>query len=120
MGEGADKYKDAVKGETDEEQVEVAIIAFAHTVADPGAVVVKPLDAVVADAAVRGTGRPEYLAGETELQLHRLALHLDSQPLITINPVLNGRVVAGGKRCCCAGSTPEAAGGDATLAGVGR
>ena len=39
--------EDAMKGERDEEEVEVSVVSLAHTVAHPGAVMVKPLDAVV-------------------------------------------------------------------------
>ena len=38
---------------------------------------VEPLDAVVADGAVRGSGRTEDLAGEAVLQLHRLVADED-------------------------------------------
>ena len=44
--------------------------ALTHTVTNPGAVVVKPLDTVVADGAVGGPGGAEYLAGEAILQFH--------------------------------------------------
>ena len=77
MSDCAHEDEDAVEGEGDEEQVEVAIVPLADTVAHPGAVVVEPLHAVVADGAVRGSRRPEYLAGEAELELHRLTFHLN-------------------------------------------
>lgn len=40
----------------------------------PGTVVVEPVHAVVAETAVGGAWRPEDLAGEAVLELHRLAL----------------------------------------------
>ena len=76
MSDCAHEDEDAVEGEGHEEQVEVAIVPLADTVAHPGAVVVEPLHAVVADGAVRGSRRPEYLAGEAELELDRLPLDL--------------------------------------------
>ena len=76
MGHGAHEDEDAVKGERDEEQVEVAVVPPAHAVPHPRTVVVEPLHAVVADGAVRGSRRPEYLAGEAELELDRLPLDL--------------------------------------------
>ena len=76
MSDCAHEDEDAVKGEGDEEQVEVAIVPLADTVAHPGAVVVEPLHAVVADGAVRGSRRPEYFACEAELELDRLPLDL--------------------------------------------
>ena len=44
--------------------------ALTHTVTNPGAVVVKPLDTVVADGAVGGPRGAKYLAGEAVLQFH--------------------------------------------------
>ena len=76
MSDCAHEDEDAVKGKRDEEQVEVAVVPLADAVAHPWAVVVEPLHAVVADGAVRGARRPEYLAGEAELQLDRLPLDL--------------------------------------------
>lgn len=40
----------------------------------PGTVVIEAIHAIVAQTAVRGTWRPEYLAGEAILQLDRLPL----------------------------------------------
>lgn len=40
----------------------------------PGTVVIEAIDAIVAQAAVRGTRRPEYFAGEAIFQLDRLPL----------------------------------------------
>ena len=77
MGDGGAEDEDAERGEGDEEEVEVAVVALAHAVPDPGTVVVEPLDAVVADGAVRGAGRAEDLAGEAVLELDRLVLHHD-------------------------------------------
>ena len=77
MGDGGAEDEDAERGEGDEEEVEVAVVALAHAVPDPGTVVVEPLDAVVADGAVRGAGRSEDLAGEAVLELDRLVLHHD-------------------------------------------
>ena len=42
MGHGAHEDEDAVKGERDEEQVEVSVVPLTHTVPNPGAVMVKP------------------------------------------------------------------------------
>ena len=77
MGDGAHEDKDAVEGEGDEEEIEVSVVPLTHTVAHPGAVVVKPLNTVVADRAVASTRGPKYLACEAELELHRLTFHLN-------------------------------------------
>ena len=76
MGDGAHEDEDAVEGERDEEEIEVSVVPLPHTVANPGAVVVEPLDTVVTDRAVAGSGGPEDFAGETELELDGLTFHL--------------------------------------------
>ena len=91
----AHEDEDTVEGEGDEEQVEISVVPLAHAVTNPRAVVVKPVNkregkhlpvwstlgwpfnTVVTYRAVTCSGRPEYLAGEAELELYRLALHLD-------------------------------------------
>ena len=70
MCEGTDKYKNAVESKGDQEQIEISVVTLAHTVAYPGAVMVKPFHTVVTDRAVGGPGWAEYLAGEAVLQLH--------------------------------------------------
>merc|ERR1719221_2330197 len=77
VGDGAHEDEDAVEGERDEEEIEVFVVPLAHTVANPGAVVVEPLDTVVTDRAVAGSGGPEDLTGETELELDGLTFHLN-------------------------------------------
>ena len=77
MGDGGAEDEDAERGEGDEEEVEVAVVALPHAVAHPGTVVVEPLHAVVADGAVRGPRRTEDLAGEAVLELDRLVAHHD-------------------------------------------
>ena len=76
MGDGAHEDEDAVEGERDEEEIEVSVVPLAHTVPHPGTVVVEALHTVVTYRAVTGSGRAEYLAGETELELHSLTFHL--------------------------------------------
>jgi hypothetical protein len=56
-----------------QKDVEVLVVPFANAVAQPGAVVVKPLHAHVAVVAVRGAGRPEYVAGVAELDFLRVS-----------------------------------------------
>lgn len=65
-----DKDADHVKGERDEEHEEVAVVSPTYAIVDPGAVVVKDLDAVVADRAVAAPGRPIELASDTPLHSH--------------------------------------------------
>ena len=67
MGYGAAKYEDAMERQRDEKEVEVSIVPFAHTVANPRTVVVEALNAVVAYRAVRGPRWPKYLAAEAVL-----------------------------------------------------
>ena len=43
MSDNTGEYEDAVDGERHEEEVEVAVVTLAHTVAHPRTVVVKPL-----------------------------------------------------------------------------
>ena len=74
VGDGAAEDEDAVERQGDEEEVEEAVVPLAHAVADPGAVVVEALHAVVADRAVRGPRRPKDLAAEAVLELDRLAV----------------------------------------------
>ena len=45
----------------DQKGCEVAVVEVADAVVDPGAVVVHPPDAVLADAAVVSSGRPVHL-----------------------------------------------------------
>lgn len=68
--EGTDEDEDAVESKGHQEQVEISVVALTHTVTNPGAVVVKPLDTVVADGAVGGPRGAKYLAGEAVLQFH--------------------------------------------------
>lgn len=44
---------------------------------NPGTVVIKPFYAVITKAAMRGTRRPENLAGETIFKFHSLAIDDD-------------------------------------------
>ena len=68
----AAKYEDAVERQRDEKEVKVSVVPFAHAVANPGAVVVESLHAVVAYGAVRGPWWPKYLATEAILQFNCL------------------------------------------------
>ena len=67
MGYCAAKYEDAVERQRDEKEVEVSVVPLAHTVANPGTVVVETLNAIVAYRAVRGPRWPKYLAAEAVL-----------------------------------------------------
>lgn len=72
MGDNACEDEGRQEGEGEDEGVEVAVVALPHAVAHPGAVVIKPLDAVVADAAVRGAWGTEHFAGVAVLELHHV------------------------------------------------
>ena len=74
MGYCAAKYEDAVERQRDEKEVEVSVVPLAHTVANPGTVVVKTLNAIVAYRAVRGPRRPKYLAAEAVLEFDCLVV----------------------------------------------
>lgn len=69
----AREYEHTQKRQRYEEQIEITIVAFANTVADPGTMVVKPIDTVVTYAAMRGTWRTEYFTRETVLELDELS-----------------------------------------------
>ena len=59
----AERYRpERVGRQADQEQVEVLVVSFSDACADPGAVVVEPFDAVVAEVAVGRARRPEDLA----------------------------------------------------------
>ena len=82
VGHGAHEDEHAVEGERDEEEIEISIVPLSDTVTHPRAVVVKSLNTVVTNWAVGGSGRPEYLASETKLQLDRLSLDLKQRNYI--------------------------------------
>jgi len=65
-----DEDADHVKREGDQKHEEVAIIPPTYAIVDPGTVVVKDLDAVVADGAVAAPRRPIELARDTPLHPH--------------------------------------------------
>jgi len=65
-----DKDADHVKREGDEEHEEVAVVSPAYAIVDPGAVMVKDLNAVVANRTVAAPRRPIELAGDTPLHPH--------------------------------------------------
>jgi len=65
-----DEDADHVKREGDEEHEEVAVVSPTYAIVDPGAVMVKDLNAVVADRAVAAARRSIELAGDTPLHPH--------------------------------------------------
>lgn len=77
MSENAGKYEDAEKSERNDEKVEVSVVALPHAIAHPRTMVVESLDAVITQAAVAGSRRPEYLAGEAILEFDRLTSDCD-------------------------------------------
>lgn len=46
-----------------DEADEVLVVSFANTGSEPGTVMVQPLDAAIADAAVNGSWRPVDITG---------------------------------------------------------
>lgn len=71
----AREHEHRQEGQRHHERVEVAVVAPPHAVADPRAVVVEPVHAVVAQRAVRGARRPEHAAREAVLELHGATAH---------------------------------------------
>jgi len=76
VGERAGEEEHAVERQRDQEQVEVAVVAFTYTVADPWTMVVEPLHTVIADGTVGRSWWSEYFAGKAVFQLHGLTLDL--------------------------------------------
>lgn len=74
MRQRACKYEDSQKRQRHNEHVEESIVALADTIAHPGTVMVESVDAIVAQAAMRGARRPEDFARETVLELDGLTL----------------------------------------------
>ena len=70
MNETEHEDPDHVKGEGDEEHEEVPVIPPPNAVVDPGAVVVKYLDAVVTHAAVAAPWRSVELTSHTPFHSH--------------------------------------------------
>jgi hypothetical protein len=70
VDEAEDKDADHVKREGNEEHEEVAVVSPTYAIVDPGAVVVKDLNAVVADGAVAAPRRPIELTSDTPLHPH--------------------------------------------------
>lgn len=67
MRDDTGKHEDTEEGQRNDEHVEVAIVALADAVPDPGTVVIEPLDTVVTQAAVGGSRRSEDFTREAEL-----------------------------------------------------
>jgi hypothetical protein len=57
-----------------DKQIEIAIVAFADAVAQPGTVMVKPFDAGVTVSTVHSSGGPVVKAPSAELYLRIVAL----------------------------------------------
>lgn len=77
MCDDAAEYKRRQKRQGDDEAVEIAVVAFPNAVPHPRAVVIKPLNTVVTQAAVGGPRRTEHLASEAVLELHHLLVDED-------------------------------------------
>lgn len=76
----AAKNKGCVKGQRHDEGVEESVVAFAHTVPHPRAVMVEALHTVVTHSAVCGARRPEHLTRGAVFEFDHLAVddHLTS------------------------------------------
>ena len=70
-----DEIEQEHQSQAEHEKVEVFIVTLAYAVADPGAVVVEPLNAHVAVVAVGRPRRPEDVTGRAKLHFVRKALH---------------------------------------------
>ena len=81
VNEAEDEDPDHVNSKRDEKHEEVSVVPPPDTVVDPGAVVVEDLDAVVADAAVRATGRSVELTRDAPLHTDLEQGQTQSQPL---------------------------------------
>ena len=71
MNETEDEDTNHVESEGDEEHEEVSVVSPANAVVDPGTMMIKDLDAVVADTAVTAARWSVELAGDTPLHPHR-------------------------------------------------
>lgn len=77
MCDDTGEHEDTQKGQRNDEQVEVTVVAFADTVTDPRAVVIEAFDTIVTQAAVRCARWPKDLTREAELELHHLVIDDD-------------------------------------------
>jgi len=73
---------------------EYAVVAFAHTGADPGAVVVELLDAGVALKAVGGAGRTVDEAGGAELEFEHVGLDGSDEDVLAVGHAARSVVTA--------------------------
>lgn len=77
MNQAQDKDTNHVKAQGYQEHEEVSVIPPANAVVDPWAVVIKDLNAVVANTAVTAPGRSVELASDTPLHTNRDSIDLN-------------------------------------------
>lgn len=77
MGHRTGEDEHTVHGQREQKEVKVSVIAFAHAVSHPRAMVIESFDAIVTNRTVRRTWRPKDLAGEAVLELDASVLHRD-------------------------------------------
>lgn len=91
--ETEDEGEDEDDAQGDDEEVEELVVPPSDAAPEPGAVVVEPLDAVVAAGTVRHPGRPVDEAGLAVLQLQRVRLdvqrvRLSQEPAVLLKQLL--------------------------------
>lgn len=67
--------KDTERGKGEEKEKEASVVSTANTVANPGTVVIKVIDANIARRTVDGTGWTKEATRIAELELQRLPVN---------------------------------------------